>query len=109
LIFAAIECKKFLQTHSHKKPRSMTGLFRQRLFSGSRGDLGEKFRLRSLGCRGFDLADLHWIFAKSRLILSLAAPYAVVEGKFSAIVFDIRISHIFAPSQQIDTGKTRFA
>lgn len=84
----------------------MTGLYRDRLFSGSRGDPGEKFRLRPFGCRRFDLAGLHRVFAETSLVLGLAASHAVVEREFSAIVFDIRISHTIAPSQRIDTGKT---
>ena len=84
----------------------MTGLYGEQLLSRSRRNLREEFRFRSFWCRRFDLAGLHWILAKACLVLGLAAPYAIVEGKFSAIVFDIRISHTFAPSPSVDTGKT---
>jgi hypothetical protein len=98
-----------LHSSGTKNPAHLTGSFNAQLFSGTSCDLRKKFGFRPLGRRGFDLSGLHRVLAKTCLVLGLAAPYAVVEGKFSPIVFDIRISHTFAPSPSVDTGKNPFA
>jgi hypothetical protein len=75
------------------------------LFSGTSRDPGQELCLRSFWRRGLDLADLNRILAKASLIIGLAASYAIVQWKLSTIVFDIRISHTFAPEKWVDTSK----
>lgn len=98
-------CRVFLKRRN-KKPRSMAGLCGIRLLPGTCRHLGQKFCFRPLGCRGLDLAGLNRVLAKPGLILRLAAAHAIVEWKFSPVVFDVRISHLLTPFQmRADTGK----